>query len=145
VVVSVGCGLRVPPPRRWFVGLGTLLTLLLTLLGVRSAGLASLLIGTLIASGVVYGYTYLSTWLVRPHDTPAASPRTTAARRAALALPLLAQLVVLLVAWSYAERPGTALDLVRRADGSRQMIAFPAGTNKVSLSPDGTRGVAGRA
>lgn len=139
--VSVWCGLRFPPPRRWFVSVGTLLTLLLTLLFVRSAGLVPLLIGTLIASGVVYGYAYLSTWLVRPPDAPAASQRTTVARRAALALPLLAQLVVLIVAWSYAGRPAPTLDLVRQADSSRQIHAFPAGTNNVSLSPDGTRAV----
>lgn len=144
VVVSVWCGLRYPHPRRWLVGVGTLLTMLLLLLVVRSYNLTWMLIGTLIAGVLVYGYGYLSSWLVRPNDATAVSTNATTlpvSRGAALAIPLLIQLALLLVTWSYMERPGTALDLVRRANGIRQIHAFPASTNVVVLSPDGTRAV----
>ena len=144
VAVSVWCGLHFPQPHRWFVAAGTLLTMLLLLLVVRSYNLTWMLIGTLIASVLVYGYGYLSTWFVRPREASAASATATAlpvSRRAALVIPLLIQLVLLIVTWSYMQRPGTALDLVRRVQGIRRIQAFPAATNVLSLSPDGTRAV----
>lgn len=158
--LSVLCGWLIPGPRRWWVGLCSLVSVLSVLsidtqraiLSQGPRGWLWLGMTPLLTLALIQLYLTLS---ARAFTLPPATPTPSTDRLAhprfgvgqrsfltLLVLTLALHTLGLMVRWAYLELPCTWLDVTRRMQGCAPVSArprFPSGTSQVHLSPTSAR------
>ncbi|HEY0602547.1 MAG TPA: hypothetical protein VGD58_06535 [Herpetosiphonaceae bacterium] len=153
--LSAVCAWLVPPPRRWLVGLGSLVSFLSVLtVNVRAQVLWSgdgakvwFVLVPLLGVILLHIYLMLSKRAVPlpdtspfAHEASLPNPRVALHWRRFLTLLIAIHALGVGLYWAYADHACSRFDLLRRVQGCalvRTLPTFPAHTNEVQLSPSG--------